>query len=92
MSVSATIFTAASSKVSSASFKLSVREQKLTKVTYKNLFLVPVAGLTTHFERHTSYTAANTVGKLFQAQAALHGINPRASLDKRYKLFPKPAN
>jgi len=82
MSVSAVIVTAVSSKVSSASFKLSIREQKPIKVTHQNFLLGPAACLTTHFKRHASYTAASTVNKPFRAQTTLHGINPHASLDK----------
>lgn len=63
MSVSAIIVTTASSNAPSASFKLSLREQKSTKVTYSTL-LAPVAGLTNHSEHCIGYTAASTVNKL----------------------------
>lgn len=90
MSVSAIIVTTASSNAPSASFKLSLREQKSPKVTYNSL-LAPMTGLTNHSEHCISYTAASTV-KLCQALVALHGTNPCAPLDKRCRLFPKPGH
>lgn len=88
MSVSATVVTAASSKISSASFKLSIREQKSTKVTYQNLFLVPVAGLTTHIECHTSYAAASTVVHLWTKDAN-YSLNQLISFQMSYGSFAK---